>query len=52
VTLHGFAVGSDTKFLAMKIVYLGSMSVILFLVYYRLLIAAMPPARSRSVAAK
>jgi len=54
VTLHGFAIGSDTKFLAMKIVYLGSLSVILFLVYYRLLIAAMPPVRtrSRSVTAK
>ncbi|NOZ07204.1 MAG: hypothetical protein GXP41_12790 [Chloroflexi bacterium] len=52
VTLHGFAVGSDTKSLVMKILYLGSMSVILFLVYYRLLIAAIPPVRTRSVAIK
>lgn len=45
VTLHGFAIGSDTQSLLMKLVYLGSMSVILFLVYYRLLTAGAEPMR-------
>ncbi len=45
VTLHGFAIGSDTQSLLMKLVYLGSMSVILFLVYYRLLTAGADPVR-------